>query len=83
VTLSKWVKKNRIDRGETPGTTTTESAELRAARSRIRELENARRVPKPVNSQLETHAESTAKAARTDRETPFRMTAAAVTGLGR
>lgn len=39
VTLSKWVKQDRIDRGEIPGTTTTESAELRAARRRIRELE--------------------------------------------
>ena len=39
VTLSKWVKQERIDRGEAPGTSTTESAELRAARRRIRELE--------------------------------------------
>ena len=39
VTLSKWVRQDRIDRGEIPGTTITESAELRAARRRIRELE--------------------------------------------
>ena len=39
VTLSKWVKQDRIDRGEIPGVSTTESAELRAARRRIRELE--------------------------------------------
>lgn len=39
VTLAKWVKQDRVDRGEIPGTTTTESAELRAARRRIRELE--------------------------------------------
>lgn len=39
VTLAKWVKQDRIDRGETPGTSTSESAELRAARRRIRELE--------------------------------------------
>lgn len=29
VTLSKWVKQDRIDRGEIPGVSTTESAELR------------------------------------------------------
>jgi transposase len=39
VTLSKWVRQGRIDRGEIPGVSTTESAELRAARRRIRELE--------------------------------------------
>lgn len=39
VTLSKWVKQDRIDRGEIQGTSTTESAELAAARRRIRELE--------------------------------------------
>ncbi len=42
VTLSKWNKQDRIDRidrGEIPGVSTTESAELRAAPRRIRELE--------------------------------------------
>jgi transposase-like protein len=39
VTLSNWVRQDRVDRGEIPGTSTTESAELRAARRRIRELE--------------------------------------------
>jgi transposase-like protein len=39
VTLSKWVKQDRIDRGEVAGVGTRESAELRAARRRIRELE--------------------------------------------
>jgi len=39
VTLSKWVKQDRVDRGEIPGTSTAESAELRTARCRIRELE--------------------------------------------
>jgi len=39
VTLSNWVKQDRIDRGEIPGTSTSESSELRAARRRIRELE--------------------------------------------
>ncbi|PWK86377.1 hypothetical protein C8D88_105420 [Lentzea atacamensis] len=31
VTLSKWVKQDRIDRGEIPGTPSSESVELRAA----------------------------------------------------
>ena len=39
VTLSKWVKQDRIDRDEIPGVSTAESAELRTARRRIRELE--------------------------------------------
>ena len=39
VTLSKWVKQDRIDRGEAPGICSSESVELRAARRRIRELE--------------------------------------------
>ena len=37
--LHTWLRQDRIDRGEIAGTTTTESAELRAARKRIRELE--------------------------------------------
>lgn len=36
VTLSKWIKQDDIDRGERPGVPTGESAELRAARRRIR-----------------------------------------------
>jgi transposase len=40
VTLANWVKQDRIDRGELPGVSTSESAELRAARRRIRELES-------------------------------------------
>ncbi len=37
--LHNWVRQDRIDRGERPGVTTSESAQLRAARKRIRELE--------------------------------------------
>jgi transposase len=37
--LHEWIKQDRIDRGELVGQTTTESAQLRAARKRIRELE--------------------------------------------
>ena len=37
--LHDWIEQDRIDRGEIPGTTTSESVELRAARKRIRELE--------------------------------------------
>lgn len=39
VTLSKWVKQDRINRGEAPGISSSESVELRASRRRIRELE--------------------------------------------
>jgi transposase len=38
-TVFRWVRQDRIDRGELPGTSTQESTELRAARRRIAELE--------------------------------------------
>lgn len=37
--LHNWVRQDKIDRGELRGVTTNESAELRAARKKIRELE--------------------------------------------
>ncbi len=37
--LRNWVRQDRIDHGEIAGMTTPESAELKAARKRIRELE--------------------------------------------
>lgn len=39
VTLSKWIRLDDIDRGVRPGVPSSESAELRAAKRRIRELE--------------------------------------------
>src|SRR5206468_3428380 len=38
-TVFRWVRQDRIDRGELAGTSTVENAELRAARRRIAELE--------------------------------------------
>jgi transposase len=38
-TVFRWVRQDRIDRGEIPGTSTQESSELRAAKRRIAELE--------------------------------------------
>ncbi len=38
-TVFRWVRQDRIDRGELAGTPTAESAELRAAKRRIAELE--------------------------------------------
>lgn len=40
VTLSKWVRQDDIDHGRRPGTPSSESSELRAARRRINELES-------------------------------------------
>ena len=34
-----WVRQDKIDRGELPGISTTEGAELKKAKRRIRELE--------------------------------------------
>ena len=39
VTLSTWVRQDDIDNGLRPGVPSSESAELRAARRRIQELE--------------------------------------------
>lgn len=39
VTLSHWLRQEDIDKGVLPGKTRSESAELRDARRRIRELE--------------------------------------------
>lgn len=39
VTLSKWLRQDDIDNGLRPGVPSSESAELRAARRRIQELE--------------------------------------------
>jgi putative transposase len=39
-TVYRWVRQDRVDRGELVGTSTSETAELRAARRRIVELES-------------------------------------------
>ena len=39
-TIYRWIKQDRIDHGEVPGTTSTENEELAAAEKRIRELEH-------------------------------------------
>lgn len=38
-TIYRWVLQDRIDHGEMPGPTSTENAQLKSARARIRELE--------------------------------------------
>ncbi len=40
-TVFRWFRQDRIDRGELTGTPTAESAELRAAKHRIAELESS------------------------------------------
>ena len=44
MTLSKWLRQAAIDDGVKPGTTTAESADLRAARRRIKLLEQENEV---------------------------------------
>ena len=44
MTLSNWLKKDRIEAGDRPGTTAAESAELREAKKRIRLLEQENEV---------------------------------------
>ena len=44
MTLSKWIRKAAIDAGQRPGVTTTESAENRELKKRIRLLEQENEV---------------------------------------
>ena len=44
MTLHKWMRRANIDGGRSPGVTSTESAELREARKRIRLLEQENEV---------------------------------------
>ena len=44
MTLSKWLRQAAVDDGDKPGASTSESAELRAARRRIRLLEQENEV---------------------------------------
>jgi len=44
MTLSKWLRQAAIERGDRPGVTVVESAELRAANKRIRSLEKENEV---------------------------------------
>jgi len=54
--LYNWIKQDRIDRGEIPGTTTTESRALRKARRRIRELEDEVEILRRANAMLGSEA---------------------------
>lgn len=51
--LHKWVKQDRVDRGEVSGTPTSESASLRKANKRIRELETELDIVKRAAKLLE------------------------------
>lgn len=44
MTLSKWMRQSDVDDGVKPGTTSSESAELRSAKRRIRLLEQENEV---------------------------------------
>lgn len=46
MTLSKWIRQADVDEGTKPGKTSSESAELRAAKRRIRLLEQENEVLK-------------------------------------
>ena len=56
-TIYNWRKQDRIDRGLDPGTSTAESAELSAARKRIRELETELAVTKRANELLKAQSD--------------------------
>ncbi|MFQ6332178.1 IS3 family transposase [Nocardia sp. CWNU-33] len=52
MTLSKWMRQSDVDEGTKPGTSTSESAELRAARRRIKLLEQENEVLKRAAAYL-------------------------------
>jgi len=54
--LYGWVKQDRINRGEIPGVSTTESRELRKAKRRIRELEDEVEILRRANAMLGSSA---------------------------
>lgn len=50
--LHGWIKQDRIDRGEVPGVSSSESRELRKAKRRIRELEDEVEILRRANAML-------------------------------
>jgi transposase-like protein len=48
-TIYNWLRQERIDRGEIPGTSTDMALELAAAKKRIRQLETELAVARKVN----------------------------------
>ena len=48
-TVYNWLRQDRIDRGEVPGTSTDMALELAAAKRRIRQLETELAVARKVN----------------------------------
>lgn len=52
VTLHSWLRQDDIDNGRRPGRTTSEDAELRAARGRIRQLEQGLEIVKRASRWL-------------------------------
>ncbi len=48
-TIYNWLRQERIDRGEIPGTSTDMALDLAAARSQIRQLETELAVSRRVN----------------------------------
>lgn len=60
-TIYNWRNQDQIDRGHRPGVTTTESAELSAARKRIRQLETEVAVLTRANDSLKELADPKAR----------------------
>lgn len=52
VTLHSWLRQDDIDNGRRPGRSTSENAELRAARGRIRQLEQELEIVKRASKWL-------------------------------
>lgn len=51
-TIYNWLRQDRIDRGEIPGTSTDMALDLAAAKKRIRQLETELAVARKVNEVL-------------------------------
>ncbi len=66
-TIYTWRKQDQIDRGETPGLSSVEHAELKAARRRIIELENELAVTRRANELLKAQVVSPKDGSRRSR----------------
>lgn len=66
-TIYNWRRQDRIDRGETSGLSSSEQAELRAARRRIVELETELAVTRRVNELLKARVVSPKDGSRRSR----------------
>ncbi len=71
MTLSKWLRQAKVDDGDKPGVTSTEFEELRAARRRIRLLEQENEVLRRAAAYLSQANNSPKRCTRSSASSPL------------